>query len=123
MPVWQQIVLYGRERGEAFLARARADAPVRFGGEPRIVERNVAFFAPSDCEPALAVYVEARFAAVVAAYQARGVSVVTDADLADPEPTHEAEKADQPPVAQDARQGDRPQEEVATSRRGRRRGA
>lgn len=127
MSAWEQIVLYGHERAATFLARVRADIPARFGDGPRVVERHAGYFRPNECEPATAVYVEARFTEVVTAYRARGVTVLTDADLQ--EPSHDgpdAQEARQPPDERLAAEGEGRAQVVEPAafgaRRGRRRG-
>lgn len=128
MPSWEQIVLYGRERGEAFLARARADIRARFGADCRIAERTAARDRIVECERAVAVYVEARFADIIAAYHALGVPVVTDLDLAEQEAAHEAKEARQQPPVDQHPEGQGREEELARAipisvARRRRRGA
>lgn len=81
MPKSLLVLLYGRERGESFLARAQAHAAAHIEGRVALRQRHVGFFRPEETEPATAVYVESRFAAVVEAYRRLGVAVFTEADL------------------------------------------
>lgn len=76
-----QILLYGREHGEAFLARARAHALAHHPGL-QIVQRHPNYFGWDGCEiTAAIVYVEARYAGIIADYRGRGVPVFTEADI------------------------------------------
>lgn len=115
MPKPPQVALFWRERGEAFLARARAHATQTHDGA-QVVERSVRHFA-NDVEPFAAVYVEAQFSSVVDAYRALGVPVFTEREM-----THEEDGEGERRQAEgcEAPEGDRTQEEViqlATRRR------
>lgn len=121
MAIIATVALFGCERGEAFLSRAAADARVRFP-DARIVRRSAGAHA-GDVEPFVAVYTEARFARVIDDHRAKGITVLTEHDLA----TRGPEEADQPPTVADDREGHQGKEDVAAldpPRRGRpRRGA
>lgn len=100
-----QILLYGRERGEAFLERARAHALANHPGL-QIVQRHPAYFGCDGCEATAAiVYVESYFAGVVADYRAARVPVYTEHEIgvADEVEHHgqEAAQAGSPELLQD----------------------
>ncbi len=76
-----QILLYWRERGEAFLARATQHALANHPGL-QVVQRHPGFFGYDGCEPSAAiVYVESYFAGVVADYRDRNVPVFTELEI------------------------------------------
>lgn len=76
-----QVLLYGRERGESFLARAREHAGREWPGK-LVVQRHPHFFGWDGCEAGVAaIYVESRFAEVADAYRERGVAVFTEVEI------------------------------------------